>query len=203
MTDYTRFKIAVLATDGFEESELLEPVRSMREAGALVKVLAPPTLDRSGMIQAFRHHSKTIKVPVDHYLDEQLARPERYDALILPGGALNADQMRVEPLVLRFVQTIDAEEKPVAAICHAPWILISAGLVRGRILTSYPSIQDDVKNAGGRWLDREVVSYGNWVTSRKPSDLPAFNSEIFELLSRPLPLISEGARASIARSRIA
>lgn len=202
MIDFTQLKIAVIAADGFEESELLEPVRAVRSTGAKVEILAPPTSGRSGMIQAFQHLSRTIKVPLDHYLDEELAQPDRFDAVILPGGALSADQLRTESLVIRFVQRIKEEDKWIAAICHAPWILISAELIRGKTLTSYHSIKDDVRNAGGHWVDQEAVIDGRLLTSRRPDDLPAFSSRLIELLSRPQPMISAEAKHLMARARI-
>jgi protease I len=171
-------RVAIMATDGFEESELTEPMRSLREAGAKVEVIAP----KGGSIQGFRHFDKGQSVAVDRTLDE--AKPEEYDALMLPGGALNADALRVVPRAQEYVRSFQEAGKPIAAICHAPWTLISAGVVRGRTLTSYHTIQDDVRNAGGRWVDREVVEDGNWVTSRQPSDLPAFNKAMLRLFAR-------------------
>ncbi|MBC8122647.1 MAG: type 1 glutamine amidotransferase [Gemmatimonadaceae bacterium] len=173
--------VAVIATDGFEESELTEPVRALKEAGADVEILAP----KSGQIQAFRHHDKGSLVSVDRTLDD--AKPDAYDALLLPGGGLNADALRVLPQVQAFVQHMQKAGKPIAFICHAPWILVSAGLVRGRTLTSYHTIQDDIRNAGGDWVDQEVVVDDNWVTSRKPDDIPAFNREMLNLFSRLAP----------------
>jgi protease I len=170
-------RVAVIATDGFEEAELVEPVRALRRAGAQVDVVAP----RGKQIQAFRHHDKSIKVDVDRTLDD--ADPEEYDAVMLPGGALNADALRVEPRLQEFLREMDDTGKPMAVICHAPWELISADLVDGRKLTSYHSIQDDLRNAGARWVDQEVVVDGNLVTSRKPTDLPAFNRAMIELMS--------------------
>jgi protease I len=168
----------VLATDGFEESELTEPVRALRDEGAAVDIIAP----KAGAIQAFRHFDKTMTVPVDRTLSE--VKPENYDALLLPGGALNADTMRAVPQALSFIQRISAMGKPIAAICHAPWELISAGVVRDRLLTSYHTIQDDVRNAGGFWVDREVAVDQDLVTSRQPSDLPAFNKQMIRVFAR-------------------
>jgi len=112
------------------------------------------------------------------------ADPDEFDAVVLPGGALNADAMRMEPQVQAFIKAMDANHKPMAVICHAPWELVSAGLVKGRTMTSWPSIQDDIRNAGGKWVDQEVVVDGNLVTSRKPADVPAFNRELLALLER-------------------
>lgn len=178
MGDLDHLRVAVVATDGVEESELTEPVRALREAGATVDILAP----RSGAIQAFRHLDKSSKVPVDRMLKD--ARPESYDALMLPGGALAADTLRADPEALSFIQRISAAGKPIAAICHAPWELISAGIVRDRLLTSYPTLRDDVRNAGGFWVDREVAVDQDLVTSRRPSDLPAFNKQMIRVFAR-------------------
>ncbi|BAC90754.1 type 1 glutamine amidotransferase domain-containing protein [Gloeobacter violaceus] len=177
MADLSRLRVAVLATDGFEETELTEPMRALQQAGAHVEIIAPA----AGEIQAFRHHDKSVRVAVDRTLNE--AQPNQYDALVLPGGTFNADALRVDPKVQAFVRNMHQSGKPIAAICHAPWILISTGLVKGRTLTSYHTLQDDVRNAGGRWQDREVIVEGNWVTSRKPDDLPAFNRELLNQLS--------------------
>lgn len=178
MADLGKVQVAVLATDGFEEAELTESVRALREAGATVAVIAPH--DRK--IQGFRHHDKSGSTKVDLTLNEAVQGV--FDALMLPGGALNADAMRVEPKAQAFIRAIQERGRPIAAICHAPWELISAGIVSGRELTSYYTIQDDVRNAGGRWVDKEVVVDRNWVTSRQPKDIPAFNREMIGLFAR-------------------
>ncbi len=126
-----------------------------------------------------KHDEKSTTVPVDGTLDQAFAAD--YDAVLLPGGALNADAIRVENAAQKFIQEIDAAHKPIAFICHAPWLLVSAGLVKGRNLTSYHTIQDDLRNAGAKWQDQEVVRDGNWVSSRQPSDIPAFNREMISL----------------------
>lgn len=184
MTDLSNFRVAVLATDGFEEVELTEPVKALKEAGAKVDILST----KSGQIQAFRHHDKGTTVNVDRTLDE--AQPSEYDAVLLPGGALNADEIRMEPKLQSFLQQMQQAGKPFAAICHAPWELVSANLVKGRTLTSFHTIADDIRNAGGNWVDREVVVDGNWVTSRKPDDIPAFNREILNLFAQFTPTAS-------------
>lgn len=184
MTDLSNFRVAVLATDGFEEVELTEPVKALREAGARVEVIST----KSGQIQAFRHHDKGTTVNVDCTLDE--AQPSEYDAVLLPGGALNADELRMEQKVQSFLQQIQQAGKPFAVICHAPWELVSANLVRGRTLTSFYTIQDDIRNAGGNWVDREVVVDENWVTSRKPDDIPAFTREMLNLFAKFAPTAS-------------
>jgi protease I len=164
MSELNGIRVAVLATDGFEEPELTEPVQALREAGAQVTILSP----RPGEIQGVRHDiDKTIKVKVDRTIKD--ASAEEFDAVHLPGGALNADAMRMVPEVQSFLREMQEAGKPFAVICHAPWELVSAGLVRGRTLTSYHSLQDDIRNAGGRWVDREVVEDGNWVSSRQPA----------------------------------
>lgn len=172
-------RVAVLATDGFEEAELTEPSKALGEAGAKIEIIAP----HEGRIQAFKHHDKTITVPVDLTLKE--ANPATYDALLLPGGALNADAMRANPQALQFIRTFASSGKPMAVICHAPWELISAGIARGHKMTSYHTIQDDIRNAGADWVDQEVVVDGSLVTSRQPSDIPAFNREMIRLFAVP------------------
>jgi protease I len=181
MSELSGFRVAVLATDGFEEPELTEPVKALREAGAHVTILSP----KPGEIQGVRHDiDKTIKVKVDRPIKG--ARAEEFDAVHLPGGALNADAMRMVPEVQAFLRAMQEAGKPLSVICHAPWELVSAGLVRGRTLTSYHTLQDDIRNAGGHWVDREVVEDGNWVSSRQPTDLPAFNRAMIRLFSRSL-----------------
>ncbi len=179
MSELTDLRVAVLATDGFEESELTEPVKALKDAGAEVTVLSL----KPGEIQAVRHDlDKTIKVKVDRALQDVSA--EEFDAVHLPGGTVNADSMRMVPEVQAFLRAMQEAGKPISAICHAPWELVSADLVRGRTLTSYHTIQDDIRNAGADWLDREVVEDGNWVTSRQPTDLPAFSRAMISLFSR-------------------
>ena len=181
MSKLNGLRVAVLATDGFEEPELTEPVKALREAGAQVTILSP----RCGEIQGVRHDiDKTIKVKVDRTVQDATA--EEFDAVHLPGGALNADAMRMVPEVQAFLRAMQDAGKPLSVICHAPWELVSAGLVRGRTLTSYHTIQDDIRNAGGHWVDREVVEDGNWVSSRLPADLPAFNPAMIRLFARSL-----------------
>ena len=178
MAELDNKRVAVLVTDGFEEVELTEPAKALGEAGAKIDIIAP----HPGRIQAFRHHDKTITVPVDRTLEE--ANSADYDALLLPGGALNADAMRANPQVQQFIRTFASSGRPMAVICHAPWELVSAGVARGRTMTSYHTIQDDVRNAGAHWEDQEVVVDGNLVTSRQPSDIPAFNREMIALFAK-------------------
>lgn len=170
-------RVAVIATDGVEEVELTQPVNFLKEQGAEVYVIAP----HSGEIQAFRHHDKSIRIPVDQKLSEVSASD--YDGVVLPGGALNADQIRVVPEMKNFLREYAAQNRPLAAICHAPWSLISADLVRGRTLTSYHTLADDVRNAGGEWVDEQACVDENWVTSRNPDDLAAFTREMKKLFT--------------------
>jgi len=179
MSELTDLGVSVLATDGFEEPELTEPVKALKDAGARVTIVSPTP----GEIQGVRQDiDKTLKVKVDRTVKEVSA--EEFDAVQLPGGAVNADRMRTVPEVQAFLRAMQNAGKPFAVICHAPWELVSAGLVRGRTLTSYHTLQDDIRNAGGNWVDREVVEDGNWVTSRQPDDIPAFNWAMIQLFSR-------------------
>jgi protease I len=173
----TDFRVAILATDLFEEAELVEPRKALEEAGAETVVIAP----HSGEIQAVQHDKKTQKIKVDQTLAD--ADPDRFDAVLLPGGVKNADALRIEPLAQEFVRRIDQTRRPVAVICHGGWLLISARLVKGRHMTSYKTIQDDLRNAGAFWADKEVVRDGTWVSSRQPSDIPRFNQEIITLFA--------------------
>jgi protease I len=178
MTDLSSKRVAVLATDYFEEAELTEPVKALKEAGARVDIIAP----KSGEIKGLKHVDPGQAVKVDKTLDE--ANPDDYDALVLPGGAINADHLRMEEKARDFViKIMDEEEKPTAVICHAPWVLISAHLARGKKLTSFFTIQDDMRNAGADWVDEEVVIDGNLITSRNPDDLPAFNKALIDALA--------------------
>jgi len=170
-------RIAVLATDGFEQAELTEPKKALAEAGAKVDVVAP----HSGYIQGMRHHDKGETVAVDRTIAE--ARPEDYDALVLPGGVANPDALRIDPRAVAFVRSFFEAGKPAAAICHGPWTLVEADVVRGRTLTSWPSLKTDLRNAGAHWVDREVIEDNGLVTSRKPDDLPAFCREMIKLFA--------------------
>jgi protease I len=171
-------RIAILATDGVEQVEMTEPRKALDAEGAKTELVSPA----KGHLQAWKHVEKGDKFPVDVALDA--ADPNNYDALVLPGGVANPDQLRMLPKAVDFVKSFFERDKPVAAICHAPWILAEAGVVRSRTLTSWPSLQTDLKNAGAKWVDREVVEDDGLVTSRKPDDLPAFNKKIIELFSQ-------------------
>jgi protease I len=161
--------IAVLATDGFEQSELKEPKRLLEEAGATVHVIAP---DDAKEIKGWKGKDWGESVPVDASLDK--VRADDYDALVLPGGVINPDKLRLEPKAIDLIKAFGAANKPIAAICHGPWTLINAELVKGRKVTSWPSLRVDLENAGAHWQDSEVVHDGNLITSRKPDDIPAF-----------------------------
>ena len=170
-------RVAVLVTDEFEQAELAEPKKALEQAGATVKIIAP----KPGKVQGMNHDVKADTFNVEMTLDQ--ANPDDFDAVLLPGGALNADALRMEQKARDFVKRMDSAGKPIAVICHAPWLLVSAGLVKGRKLTSYYTIQDDIRNAGGEWTDQEVVRDRNWVTSRSPKDLPAFNPAMIQLFA--------------------
>jgi len=170
-------RIAILVTDDFEQAELTEPKKALEQAGATTQIIAP----KSGQVQGMKHDVKADTFPVDMTLDQ--ANPMDFDGVLLPGGALNADALRVLPKAQAFVRAIDNQSKPLAVICHAPWLLASANLVKGRTLTSYHTIQDDIRNAGGTWVDQEMVHDRNWVSSRSPQDIPAFNRGIISLFA--------------------
>jgi protease I len=170
-------RIAFLATDGVEQVELTEPWDAMREAGATCELVSL----KSGTIQGFDHHDKGGTFPVDRVVSE--TDPSAFDALILPGGVVNPDRMRMDREAVAFVRSFLDEGRPVAAICHAPWMLVEADVVRGRTLTSWPSLRTDVRNSGGTWVDEQVVTDGTLVTSRKPADLPAFCKTAVELIA--------------------
>jgi protease I len=182
----TGFRVAVLATDLFEESELIEPRKALDEEGATTVVIAP----HAGEIQAVHHDKKTEKVKVDQTLID--ADPEQFDAILIPGGAKNVDALRKEPLALEFVRHMDQTHRPIAVICHGPWLLAAAHLVKGRHMTAYKAIQDEMRKAGAFCNDREVVRDGNWVSSRQPSDIPHFNEALLDLF------IEHQARSRIA-----
>lgn len=170
-------KIAILMTDGVEESELLEPSKALKMEGAEVVVASP----NGGEVQVMRHDEKTMMANTQMKTSE--LRASEFDGVMLPGGAMNGDRLRMDESARRFVQEMNEAGKPIAAICHAPWLLVSSGLVNGRTITSYFTLQDDVRNAGGNWVDRETVVDGNILTSRSPDDIPAFNSKMLEMFA--------------------
>ncbi|MBW8747513.1 MAG: type 1 glutamine amidotransferase [Acidobacteria bacterium] len=167
--DLTGKRVAILATDGFEQSELTEPYKALQAAGATVEIVSP----RSGEIKGWdmTDWGETVKVDVNL----KSAQASTYDALVLPGGVMNPDRLRMDENAVSFVKEFFTAGKPVSAICHGPWTLIEAGVVKGRTMTSWPSLKTDLMNAGAIWVDREVVEDKGLVTSRKPDDLKAFN----------------------------
>jgi protease I len=172
--DLSGKRVAVLVADGFEQIELTSPVEALREVGADAKIVSPA----SGKVQGWKHYDKADQFPVDVPLSQ--AKAADFDALLLPGGTVNPDQLRVNRDAVRFVRDFFDQGKPVAAICHGPWTLVEADVLRGRRVTSYQSIKTDLKNAGAMWVDEPVVVDQGLVTSRKPDDLPQFNAKMIE-----------------------
>ena len=175
-------RVAILATDGVEQVELEEPRKALDAAGALTHLIAP----EEGSIQAMNHDEKGARIPVDRILAD--ARPSEYDALLLPGGLANPDRLRMDERAVHFVREFMLSEKPVAAICHAPWMLVEANAVAGRTLTSWPSLQSDIRNAGGDWVDEPVRVDDRLITSRTPDDLPAFCATIVKEFASAIQL---------------
>ena len=180
-------RVAILVTDGFEQAELSEPKAALDKAGATTVVVSM----KSGEVQGFKHTDKAEKVKVDKIFDQ--VDPEDFDAVLLPGGVVNADALRVVPKAQQFVKAIDRARKPIAVICHGGWLLVSAGLMDGRRMTSWPTLQDDIRNAGGEWTDAECIRDRNWVSSRKPDDIPVFNREMLGLFGETR--VQKGAEA--------
>jgi protease I len=167
-------KIAFIATDGVEQVELTEPWKAVEQAGAQPELISI----ESGEIEAWNHFDKGDTFKVDRAIEE--TRPDEYDGLVLPGGVANPDQLRGDENVVSFIREFAESGKPIGVICHGPWTLVEAGVVRGRRMTSWPTLQTDLRNAGAEWVDEEVVVDQGLVSSRKPDDLPAFNSKIVE-----------------------
>jgi protease I len=167
-------RVAFLATDMVEQVELIEPWKAVQDEGGTPELVSL----KEGEIQAFNHYDKAETFKVDRTVEE--ARADDYDALVIPGGVGNPDTMRTDENAVQFVRDFFEQGKPVGVICHGPWMLVEAGVVRGRKVTSWPSLQTDIRNAGGDWVDQEVVVDEGLVTSRKPDDLPAFNEKIVE-----------------------
>lgn len=174
-------RIAILATDMVEEVELVEPRQALEDVGATTELIAP----KEGEIQSANHFDKGEKYQVDATLEE--VEPTDYDAVYLPGGALNADNLRVEPLAQRFIQAMVSTGKAVAVICHGAWLLVSSGVVDGKQMTSYHTIADDIRNAHGEWVDEPVVIDELLVSSRQPDDIPAFNKAMVGLFAETNP----------------
>jgi len=170
--------IAILATDGFEQSELLKPRQALEDAGAKTQVVSPSEKKIKGWDMKDWGKEVSVDVPV------QSADPSRYDALLLPGGVMNPDKLRMIPEAVEFVRRFIDAGKPIAAICHGPWMLVETGAVRGRTVTSWPSLKTDIQNAGGTWVDEPVVLSNGMVTSRKPDDIPVFNQQMIDLFAK-------------------
>lgn len=175
MNDLKGMKVAALATDGVEQVELTEPMQALRQAGADVVVVSL----KSGQIQGMNHDEKGDKLDVDQTLDD--ARADGFDALLLPGGVANPDKLRADSTAVAFVKHFVDQGKPIASICHGPWTLIEAGAVRGRKMTSWPSLKTDLTNAGANWVNQECMVDGGLVTSRNPHDIPAFNQQMIAM----------------------
>jgi protease I len=169
-------RIAILATDGFEQSELTGPRDGLKAAGFDVQVVSP----KGGEIKGWEHTDWGDAVPVDIELSQ--ARAEDFDALVIPGGQMNPDSLRMQPAAVDFVRAFARDGKTLAAICHGPWLLVESGAAKGREVTSWPSVKTDLVNAGGRWKDAPVVVDGNIITSRKPDDIPAFTEAVIRAL---------------------
>ena len=191
-------KIAILATDGFEESELLEPMKALENADADVEVISL----KSGTIRSWKNHD--WGKPVEVHATLESVDPDDYDGLVLPGGVINADKLRTESEAVEFVRTFAKSGKPIAAICHAAWTLIETGCVSGHEMTSWPSLKTDLENAGATWVDQEVVIDNGWITSRKPDDLPAFNRKMIEEFreGRHIPYSQSYSSASVLGGRL-
>jgi protease I len=170
-------KVAILAADMFERVELEEPRKALEDAGAETEIISL----EDGEIQGFDHFDPADKVKVDKTVEE--VSPDDYDALLVPGGVGNPDLLRGDENAVAFVREFHEAGKPMAVICHGPWVLVESGVVRGKTVTSWPTLQTDIRNAGGEWVDEEVVVDGNIVTSRKPDDIPAFNEKMLELFA--------------------
>lgn len=177
MQNLKGLNVAILITDGFEEVEMTKPREALRDAGAEVRIVSP----KSSRVRAWAMTEWGKEYPVDVPLNE--AQAQNFQALLLPGGVMNPDKLRMEPEAVAFVKAFFDEGKPVAVICHGPWTVIEAGAADGKKITSWPSLKTDLQNAGAKWVDEEVVVDGNLVSSRKPDDLPVFNREMIKLFS--------------------
>jgi len=181
-------RVAALVDNGFEQVELVEPKKALEAAGAKVDIVSPQV----GKVKGWQHGKWGDEFDIDRRLEQ--ARADEYDALLLPGGVMNPDRLRMNPSAVQFVKTFVDGGKPIAAICHGPWTLIEAEGVRGRRMTSWPSLRTDLRNAGAQWIDQECVTDNGLVTSRKPDDIPAFNKKMIEEFA-------EGRHAQGARER--
>jgi len=178
MSDLKGLKVAILIDDGFEQVEMVDPRKALDQAGAETRIVSP----RTERVRGWNFTDWGDKFPVDVPLDK--ARPNDFDALHLPGGVINPDALRIQPKAVEFVKAFFDAGKPVSVICHGPWTVIEAGAARGRRIASWPSLKTDLRNAGAEWMDQEVVTDGNLVSSRKPDDIPAFNRSMIDIFSR-------------------
>lgn len=178
MEDLKGVRVAILITDGFEQVEMVQPREALDQAGAATSVISP----KRQSVRAWNFTEWGEEFPVDVQLDD--ADPEGFDALLLPGGVMNPDTLRMQPKAVAFAKAFFDADKPVAVICHGPWTVIEAGAAKGRRIASWPSLKTDLRNAGAEWLNREVVVDGNLVSSRQPDDIPSFNREMLKLFSR-------------------
>lgn len=170
-------KVAILVENGFEQIELVEPRKALEQAGAQTLIVSP----QQSQVQGWNHHDRGDQFPVDVPLEQ--ASSDDYDALLLPGGVINPDQLRMNEQAVQFVRSFFTTGKPIAAICHGPWLLVEADVVRGHQVTSWPSLHTDLQNAGAQWVNQEVVADQSLVTSRKPDDIPAFNRTMIEIFA--------------------
>jgi protease I len=180
-------KVAILIEKGFEQVEMTEPRKALDQAGAQTSIVSP----NEGKVRGWKFKEWGDDFAVDRLLDE--ARPEDYDALLLPGGVMNPDKLRMQPKAVAFVKHFFSADKPVAVICHGPWTIIEAGEAKGRRIASWPSVKSDLKNAGAEWVDNEVVVDGKLVSSRKPDDIPAFNREMLRVFENARPQAQKAA----------
>lgn len=183
MQNLQGMKVAILVADGFEQVEMVQPRKALENAGASTRIISP----NDGQVRGWNHTEWGDKFPVDVTLDH--AQAAEYDALLLPGGVMNPDKLRMLPAAVEFVKSFFAADKPVAVICHGPWSIIEAGAAHGRRIASWPSIKTDLKNAGAEWVDEELVIDGNLVSSRKPDDIPAFNRGMIQVFSKALQAV--------------
>jgi protease I len=175
-------RVAILVAEGFEQSEMLEPRTALEKAGAETEIVSPA----KGEVQGWNHFDKGDRFNVDVEIEE--AKADDYDALLLPGGVANPDQLRTNPKAVQFVKRFFDSAKPVGVICHGPWTLIEAGVVKGRTMTSWPSLKTDLQNAGATWENSEAVTDNNLVTSRMPADIPVFNRRMIDLFAKARPV---------------
>ncbi|MGA8809995.1 MAG: type 1 glutamine amidotransferase domain-containing protein [Thermoanaerobaculia bacterium] len=193
MSDLKGKRVAIIVTDGFEQIEMTSPREALDKEGAKTVLVSP----KDDKVQGFKHHDKADSFDVDLALSK--ANASEFDAVVLPGGVINGDAMRIEKRAQQFVQEMDRAGKPIAVICHGGWLLISAGLVKGRRITTWPTLQDDMRNAGADWQDREVIRDRNLVSSRKPDDLPAFNREMVGAIGETRPSKAAGEQQQDSR----